>query len=101
VSTPETPRPIRQVPPAQAAAHACLMAALTGHLENGLAVPCLGSAGDWVIDDQAAAEHAAAACSPCPALAPCRAYGRAWEKTGVYGGLTPTARKPAARTAAD
>jgi len=61
-------------------------------------IPC--RAGDivpltwWTSDIEDEQAHAAAACAPCPALRECRAHGlKHIREEGVYGGLTPNARR--------
>lgn len=49
------------------------------------AVPCVadGSPRDWLTDDPAAIERAVEACSTCPVLALCEAFGIAIRADGV------------------
>lgn len=63
-------------------------------------VPCVTSPepAAWTTDDDDTQRVAAAACSPCPILAACRAYGAAWPaEEGVYGGRTQSERRRGAR----
>jgi hypothetical protein len=65
-----------------------LLAHLAALADDGQAAPCLThpEAG-WTSDDHDQQRTAAALCGPCPALAPCLAYGDAHPKEwGCYGG---------------
>lgn len=92
-------RPPLVVVAAREAARAVLLATPTGLTARGPVVPCLtvptADAGCWTSDDPDEQAVAAALCSGCAALTPCRAYGAAWpSEAGVYGGQTEQDRRP-------
>lgn len=79
-----------------------LLADVDHHEAAGLRVPCrwgpLAERFAWTDDALEVQAEAAAACDPCPALEPCRAYGLAHPKeAGVLGGLTERDRAAACR----
>lgn len=68
------------------------------------AIPCrafdVATAAAWTADEDDEQRVAAAACrsTPCPALEVCRFFGLTYaDELGVYGGLTHTQRRRAAR----
>lgn len=70
--------------------------------DRGLRIPCrtgdIAGTSRWTSDHDGAQAQAAAACDPCPALEPCRAYGAAHPReAGVYGGITERDRTPRPR----
>lgn len=66
------------------------------------AIPCQATdryaAAAWTSDEIDEQLVAAAACGPCPVWRACGAYGLAHlDEAGVYGGMTETQRRSAAR----
>lgn len=81
----------RQRTPQDEAAYRTLVA----HLRPAAAaLPCTREPDAWTSDEPARQHLAARSCNPCPALEACRTYATHHpEISGVWGGLTPAARR--------
>ncbi|GEO93842.1 WhiB family transcriptional regulator [Kocuria flava] len=90
------------ISPAQATAHAKLIATAQAHRETGRPVPCTGpNRTAWIQDRDADMGHAVDQCHACPVLEPCTDYALTHaEPAGVWGGLTPARRAELRRAAA-
>lgn len=74
------------IDPAQADAHAALIATLAA---SPIAPPCMDDPA-WISDDPEIQRHAARLCGECPCLEPCAAYiAEHREHSGVWAGTMP------------
>lgn len=71
---------------------AALDVALLSMAERGQRPICSTDSAKWISDDAAMRDSAAADCSGCPVIEPCRASG-ADELAGVWGGVDLTPRR--------